>query len=103
MVGFSILSGKCVPRARGDGPLNNITLRLALECAPRTRGWTVIIAGSSVSPLVCPAHAGMDRGHTLQGRSHPRVPRARGDGPNLHHLALFRPRCAPRTRGWTER
>ena len=51
----------CVPRKRGDGPLNVlITLKISL-CSPQARGWTVSDEVFTYRNGVFPASAGMDR------------------------------------------
>src|SRR5690606_33141951 len=47
------------PRARGDGPSEQTLRALVAESAPRTRGWSPLGRGFSLSGAVGPAHAGM--------------------------------------------
>ena len=48
-----------------------------------------------------PAHAGMDPGRGTAPRSISRLPRPRGDGPELQHQETQYSQAPPPTRGWT--
>ena len=49
------------PRARGDGPFYLYPNKAVNTCSPRTRGWSLLVAGEGELDLVLPAHAGMVR------------------------------------------
>ena len=91
-----------VPRTRGDGPADVISLGVAVTlfpahagmdrtrrcrapprscCSPHTRGWTAHVAMVDCPGILFPAHAGMDR--------------------TCGNRAPLGPACSPHTRGWT--
>ncbi len=89
------------PRARGDGPREPFDWAAALECSPRTRGWSPPGEDPVTAIWVLPAHAGVvpgtrDRQPSLDG-----APRARGGGPVPGKGHFFEEECSPRTRGWS--
>ena len=71
-----------LPRARGDGPVQQAIVRRGIEASPRSRGWTRqrgVVGGGRPG---FPALAGMDpEGDQDVGRPGG-LPRARGDGPS---------------------
>lgn len=78
----SMLSGKRVPRIRGDGPLYQPSEAVARECSPHTRGWTAFRTPDLVSPTVF-------RAYTHEG------------GPKQRPEQKIDAACSPRMRGWT--
>ena len=95
------LAGIWLPRASGDGPLDEDLNKANVQAAPRERGWTQDIFVAFRSNGGCPARAGMDPvrkfGPTLKSR----LPRASGDGPVKSQMQAVRRAAAPRERGWT--
>ncbi len=90
-----------LPRARGDGPRENIDAGVLQLAPPRSRGWTPDMTGTAVLEAGSPALAGMDPRRALHGRRWRWLPRARGDGPVLTLLTLGLAMAPPRSRGWT--
>ena len=91
------------PRARGDGPSVVYSASHPAKASPRTRGWTHGTNGGSSRSRGFPAHAGMDPGApTVPPRPY-RLPRARGDGPEMEFPCERIEMASPRTRGWTRR
>ena len=90
------------PRARGDGPVENLKPAPRNTRAPRTRGWTPGRRAGPVPGRESPAHAGMDLRLRWLAAEAQREPRARGDGPKKHKAERRRRWRAPRTRGWTD-
>ena len=96
-------STRRVPRTRGDGPRSYKIEGAGVTSVPRTRGDGPAQRGwPSMSSLVFPAHAGMDRG----GRHR----HATGHWVFPAHAGMDRtppgsiapvPVCSPHTRGWT--
>ena len=89
------------PRARGDGPLVNLTPHPVRMSAPRTRGWSLAAGMATGESLVGPAHAGMVLYASRPGQGLGRRPRARGDGPSERSWTFVVSSSAPRTRGWS--
>ncbi len=92
---------RCVPHARGDGPIPLLSSVKSASRSPRTWGWTGQGMGSAVGVLAFPTHVGMDRWIPKKIEIGTSVPHARGDGPttgvtNPPDLAR-----SPRTWGWT--
>ncbi|EGX55774.1 hypothetical protein SZN_31134, partial [Streptomyces zinciresistens K42] len=72
---------RTAPRARGDGPVDVAVAPVAVDCSPRSRGWTLLPLRQGVVDDLLPALAGMDPYPLGEiGGSHT-APRARGDGP----------------------
>ena len=90
------------PRARGDGPLDDLLKFADLLVSPRTRGWTRDAAGEKPNLNGFPAHAGMDPRTSSTPGASSRFPRARGDGPWRTKAAKDARMVSPRTRGWTQ-
>ena len=57
--------------------------------------------GSTITPAVFPACAGMDRRPSRRRAVRGRFPRVRGDGPRLPRRSLHARPFSPRARGWT--
>ena len=92
---------RCVPHARGDGPLQAKAAAPGATCSPRTWGWTAGQISGELARRVFPTHVGMDRLCTAVHRRHTRVPHARGDGPSPATSLPTCSGCSPRTWGWT--
>ncbi len=90
-----------LPRACGDGPVQEQILFYLIEAPPRLRGWTAPGRGLLAHLRGSPAPAGMDRPPRASGRPPRRLPRACGDGPRVDKLARDRKPAPPRLRGWT--
>ena len=91
-----------LPRARGDGPRAPRTSAGRRMASPRSRGWTPAQCGQGGDHHGFPALAGMDPLRVEQAPEAPRLPRARGDGPEAPRRAPRRAPASPRSRGWTE-
>ena len=91
----------CLPRARGDRPGLTGTHATAAKSPPRTRGSTLLWAGSHPSTLVSPAHAGIDLSLAPLMSWSFGLPRARGDRPAPAGPPTKKPASPPRTRGST--
>ena len=90
-----------LPRTRGDGPHARNDSPENAQAAPHARGWTRARSGHDGDNLGCPARAGMDPfGGTGTGGTG-RLPRTRGDGPDMMDLMAKRWGAAPHARGWT--
>ena len=72
------------------------------EAPPLTRGWTSSRPTSSTPVSGSPAHAGMDPARSNPFTSLARLPRSRGDGPNVVPKPSARGVAPPLTRGWTQ-
>ena len=92
---------RCFPRTRGDGPVSLPKPSSSPRFPPHTRGWTCTGRHSARSPVVSPAHAGMDRMAPLRIASGRCFPRTRGDGPVTRRTRPGRLPFPPHTRGWT--
>ena len=69
--------------------------------SPHTRGWTPARGRRWSSAAGFPAHAGMDlRDAYAQGATQ-RLPRTRGDGPEIQLVFVIPALASPHTRGWT--
>ncbi len=90
-----------VPRMRGDGPGVCGGKRGGDKCSPHARGWTGHEGERSGPGPVFPACAGMDRPHLYHEHFAQRVPRMRGDGPQVILRLLMSSSCSPHARGWT--
>jgi len=91
-----------LPRARGDGPVIDSRFPYIIAAPPRTRGWTLLRALRRIQAAGSPAHAGMDLFLDVSAARSPRLPRARGDGPDFAYFIGQRLLAPPRTRGWTQ-
>ena len=90
-----------LPRTRGDGPITGTTGRGMDSASPHTRGWTLVLARRNGASEGFPAHAGMDRRRPRTAARRRRLPRTRGDGPEIIRSGGgWRP-ASPHTRGWT--
>ena len=92
-----------LPRLRGDGPFRSRREANDFWAAPPTRGWTQKSRSGNWPARGCPAYAGMDPPRWATHRGRDRLPRLRGDGPYVPHLAHPHPQAAPPTRGWTSK
>ena len=93
----------CSPRTRGWSQPKIDPGECVNTCSPRTRGWSPLSGGGGHQDTLLPAHAGMVPEPGRGWRPASPAPRARGDGPDLDLLETDRPRCSPRTRGWSPR
>ena len=94
-------SGRGFPRARGDGPIAELTESIHTQVSPRTRGWTLKQHRHPIRAVGFPAHAGMDPTSATSAETSRWFPRARGDGPEIDQAAGTLLQVSPRTRGWT--
>ena len=90
-----------LPRTRGDGPGRKPTFPTLTSASPHTRGWTRGDPAALRRPGGFPAHAGMDRAHFAPRGLRPRLPRTRGDGPEVEADLAGGEGASPHTRGWT--
>ena len=90
-----------LPRPRGDGPLALHAVAQPMAAPPPTRGWTHARETCTARGIGSPAHAGMDPSVKRAGRRTPRLPRPRGDGPELTSALKGIGKAPPPTRGWT--
>ena len=90
-----------LPRASGDGPVQNLPHGYYAKVAPRERGWTLRAASSKLISTGCPARAGMDPTSPSSRARTWGLPRASGDGPKLSQRTRVAAEVAPRERGWT--
>ena len=97
----SSVASSRLPRTRGDGPMQLMVGAFNIAAPPHTRGWTHPGNQPRRGWQGSPAHAGMD----LQGRERKttrmRLPRTRGDGPNVSLPGAIASLAPPHTRGWT--
>ena len=92
-----------LPRTRGDGPSTVSAAPARVGASPHTRGWTVGGRPPRRSRDGFPAHAGMDPRTRARCRCTRRLPRTRGDGPEVRIREGLNPVASPHTRGWTRR
>ncbi len=92
-----------VPRASGDGPSADTSVRVAVRCSPRERGWSPSGISEKLPVTVFPARAGMVRRRSPCSGPEVRVPRASGDGPDTTDSGASHTMCSPRERGWSAR
>ena len=78
-----------------------VPLLMAAVAPPPTRGWTEVVAQSIGVDPGSPAHAGMDHQRTHRGGAPGRLPRPRGDGPQVGAYTKYAQTAPPPTRGWT--
>ena len=90
-----------LPRTRGDGPDAWVWNPAVQEASPHTRGWTPRSGVIPGRPGGFPAHAGMDRAPRRGATMKSRLPRTRGDGPDVCEPAAEGLVASPHTRGWT--
>ncbi len=90
-----------IPRTRGDGPLWSRSVRRRCSDSPHTRGWTPRPMDEQQAVVGFPAHAGMDLELHPLVRGRLRIPRTRGDGPDVGVAASGQLEDSPHTRGWT--
>ena len=94
-------SRTCVPRPRGDGPVEICGRYVSVGCSPPARGWTDDADENVEQDQVFPARAGMDRRLSTNGCGAMSVPRPRGDGPAAASAGVSTWTCSPPARGWT--
>ncbi len=89
----------CLPRMRGDRPLQGPSPTSRAQFTPHARGSTVNSTRSSAASYVYPACAGIDRVFFTVSKFSSRLPRMRGDRPTepieWFRLIVF----TPHTRG----
>ena len=90
-----------LPRTRGDGPCRRGGAVNPGAASPHTRGWTLPVGRLRGPGEGFPAHAGMDPPCRLDGKPLSRLPRTRGDGPEVSPLFRICGKASPHTRGWT--
>ena len=91
-----------LPRTRGDGPWSIAPRGGSAMASPHTRGWTRALDPFVVADDGFPAHAGMDRWQMKSFDEPARLPRTRGDGPNVIGGLGDGDLASPHTRGWTD-
>ena len=92
-----------LPRTRGDGPPSSAASFASSSASPHTRGWTCAVGATRRPGRGFPAHAGMDQAHARGPAEYRRLPRTRGDGPDIMELLTHAEWASPHTRGWTRR
>ena len=90
-----------LPRPRGDGPGSATVAQTVPMAPPPTRGWTLLLAVLGGLVDSSPAHAGMDPAYRSRVWERLRLPRPRGDGPDMPTFAAISRAAPPPTRGWT--
>ena len=90
-----------IPRARGDGPDDQVAADAVAADSPRSRGWTRAARPPHRGVRGFPALAGMDPYSRDGARDWLGIPRARGDGPQTSKPSRVRSKDSPRSRGWT--
>ena len=98
-------SSSCLwlPRTRGDGPAPSGSRIYGPRASPHTRGWTVPPDRPDMGGRGFPAHAGMDLASAPAWSCRRRLPRTRGDGPEMLGTKGDIVLASPHTRGWTLR
>ncbi len=96
-----VLQHDGLPRPRGDGPRALTISPPVSESPPPTRGWTHAGELGKYLAKVSPAHAGMDPSRRSPTRDVQRLPRPRGDGPDILDSHTGIRKSPPPTRGWT--
>ncbi len=91
----------CLPRMRGDRPVNHAIMESNNKFTPHARGSTAYPTDDVGSTLVYPACAGIDLDPELCGKKHPRLPRMRGDRPPQDRRVLCFDTFTPHARGST--
>ena len=90
-----------LPRTRGDGPPALGDSVRSARASPHTRGWTRGEHRPNDAAEGFPAHAGMDPSYLPAWRRRRRLPRTRGDGPQIYRYRGTVSGASPHTRGWT--
>ena len=90
-----------IPRTRGDGPGSPRALLRPMRDSPHPRGWTQQPALPDPPRRGFPAPAGMDRPEVPGPARGDRIPRTRGDGPELQSVDGPADADSPHPRGWT--
>ena len=99
--GASVRQVQRLPRLRGDGPAKEQRRRRKWVAPPPTRGWTREDDARVPDGVGSPAYAGMDPSKTVGQLTEIRLPRLRGDGPQVKTEGLDSVMAPPPTRGWT--
>ncbi len=90
-----------LPRRRGDGPSELMTVTVAGAAPPQARGWTPDAAAAGPEGDGSPAGAGMDPSSRPGAEPVSRLPRRRGDGPDARRRCRSARTAPPQARGWT--
>ena len=90
-----------LPRIRGDRPCFPWSDICEAAATPHTRGSTLKATDSGNELTGYPAYAGIDLSRTLKGLIRTRLPRIRGDRPNLFSGGYIAVEATPHTRGST--
>ena len=90
-----------LPRSRGDGPRTIEIMASEGLAPPLARGWTLVRQYKAASVLGSPARAGMDPRTAAENMKGCRLPRSRGDGPELLQGYSRTAEAPPLARGWT--
>ncbi len=97
------LSPHCLPRMRGDRPMDNLGLSCCYRFTPHARGSTGTTPKRAARPVVYPACAGIDLAPFLAERGFSGLPRMRGDRPGFCRYSRGRRMFTPHARGSTGR
>ena len=89
-----------LPRASGDGPIEDDAAGEYVVVAPRERGWALSAGRRRRFLGGCPARAGMGPLRPACATTRARLPRASGDGPRTDPCCWTPMPVAPRERGW---
>ena len=95
--------GRCIPHARGDGPVTFTAVDVKGRYSPRPWGWTERHDQRRVWDPVFPTPVGMDRGGASARLRSCRIPHARADGPDIRDELGDLKQYSPRPWGWTGR
>ena len=90
-----------IPRTRGDGPMRGKSAAAGRSDSPHPRGWTRAAGSAGREGRGFPAPAGMDHAAPRPSRWRARIPRTRGDGPDVPADAEGAAGDSPHPRGWT--
>ena len=90
-----------LPRMRGDGPHRARHRTVRGRAPPHARGWTRRNARATRYDTGSPACAGMDPQCKESTQQQTRLPRMRGDGPQMQTIAGGASTAPPHARGWT--
>ncbi len=90
-----------LPRTRGDRPVADPPPALPITAAPHTRGSTPVAPPAHHEREGCPAHAGIDPIGVGRAAVRARLPRTRGDRPEIAVVRDDIAGAAPHTRGST--
>ncbi len=100
--GIMIPTGVRSPHVRGDGPKDDLLIRLGRRFSPRAWGWSGHRKWNDRYAKVLPTCVGMVRNRSSLGTCLRGSPHVRGDGPLIReHLATLG-EFSPRAWGWSE-